>query len=206
MSLFNRPVRLSTLQIRFAKVIIHVILLGYLGLLFYAGVNDNLGADPVKALIHTTGLSSLKILLITLAISPFAKFLPCGDLIRFRRMIGLYCFVYALSHFLAYTVFELQLDWSQVVSEIAKRPYITVGFTALLLLSLMALTSPNAIRRRLGKRWQYLHNFIYLTIVLVITHYWWSLKAIDLTALIYAAVSLGLLLLRKNKITRLFRR
>ncbi len=206
MSLFTRPVRLTTLQISFAKAVIHLILLGYLSLLFYAGVNDNLGADPVKALIHATGLSSLKILLITLAISPLAKFFPCGDLIRFRRMIGVYSFVYALSHFLAYIVFELQLDWSQVVSEIVKRPYITVGFTALLLLTLMALTSPNAIRRRLGKRWQYLHNFIYLTVVLVITHYWWSLKAIDLIALIYAAVALGLLLLRKNKITNRFRR
>ncbi|NMH58663.1 sulfite oxidase heme-binding subunit YedZ [Alteromonas ponticola] len=205
MTLFARPVRLTQWQLLSTKITVHVLLTGYLALLFYAGVTDNLGADPVKALIHTSGISSLKILFITLLVSPLASLLPCGDVIKLRRMLGIYAFVYALSHFLAYIAFELQFEWSQVVSEIIARPYITVGFAALIILTLLTLTSPTVIRRKMGRRWQTLHNFIFVAGFLIIVHYWWSLKGIDFTALTYAAIGLVLLLLRKNKLRRLIR-
>lgn len=119
---------------------------------------------------------AVNLLLLTLLISPLAQRLPCGDLIRFRRPVGIYVFVYALMHFVTYIVFELQLQWALIGEELIKRPYITVGFVALVLLLLLTLTSPNSIRKRLGKRWQVLHNSIYLILFLALLHYTWSLK------------------------------
>jgi len=196
MKLLNKPLRLSAWQISLSKTLLHLLILGWVIFTFYLGVTDNLGADPVKALIHFTGIGALNLLLITLLISPAARYLPAPVLMRFRRMLGVYVFVYAVIHLLTYISFELQFDWSLVVGEIVKRPYITVGMVALLLLAALTITSPNKVRQRLGKRWQSLHNTIYLVVLLALLHFSWSRKTGLQEPLIYWAIALLILLPR----------
>lgn len=196
MKLLNKPLKLSVLQIRLAKLALHGIITGWLLLTFYAGINDNLGADPVKALIHFTGTGALNLLLITLLVSPAARYLPAPPLMRFRRMLGVYVFVYALIHLFTYISFEFQFDWSLVVGEIIKRPYITVGMVALILLFALTITSPQRIRQRLGKRWQPLHNSIYLILLLALLHFSWSRKTGLQEPLIYWVMAIVILLPR----------
>ncbi|QJR79438.1 sulfoxide reductase heme-binding subunit YedZ [Alteromonas pelagimontana] len=197
--LLKKPLRLSSRQLFIFKSLVHIVALGYLGIMFYLGFQDELGADPVKTLIHFTGTGAINLLMITLVVSPLAKRLPCADLMRMRRMLGLYTFVYALSHFVAYILFELQLNFSLLGSEIAKRPYITVGFTAFLLLLMMAATSTKGLQRRLGRNWQRLHNTIYLCAVLALLHFTWSLKTAWGDPIFYWILAAFLLYLRKDK-------
>lgn len=143
---------------------------------FYAGVTDNLGPDPVDTLLNETGIWAIHLLLITLMLSPLAKILPSPEPIKFRRMLGIYSFVYALSHFATYILFELQLDMGLIATELVKRPYIVVGLTALVLLFVLTVTSFQKIRRSMGKRWQHLHNSIYLIVPLALLHFSWSQK------------------------------
>ncbi|WP_414830689.1 sulfite oxidase heme-binding subunit YedZ [Alteromonas sp. H39] len=201
--LFKKPVTLSGKKIIAAKALIHLAILLHIATLFYLGVTDNLGADPVKALLHTTGTWSVHLLLVTLLVSPLAKWLPFPGLMRFRRLLGIYSFVYALVHFLTYCAFEIQFDWSLIISEIAKRPYITVGFTALILLLLLTVTSPNRIRRLLGARWQTLHNSIYLIGMLALLHFTWSQKTLFGDSLFYWGVLIVLLVIRRDKLIKL---
>jgi len=196
MKLLNKPLRLSAWQISLSKTLLHLIILGWVIFTFYLGVTDNLGADPVKTLIHFTGIGALNLLLITLLISPAARYLPAPGLMRFRRMLGVYVFVYAVIHLLTYISFELQFDWSLVVGEIIKRPYITIGMVALLLLAALTITSPNKVRQRLGKRWQPLHNTIYLIVFLALLHFSWSRKTGLQEPLLYWVIALLILLPR----------
>lgn len=197
--LLSRPARLTRPQILVGKTLIHLILLGLLAFQFQLGLTDQLGADPVQALLNFTGLNAIHLLLITLLVSPAAKHLPCADLMKYRRLLGLYVFVYALAHLATYILFELQLNWPLIGSEIIKRPYITVGFAALLILAALSVTSPNAIRRRMGRRWQKLHNLIYLCVPLALLHYSWSQKVVLAEPLIYWAIAILILILRKDK-------
>lgn len=203
--LLKKPVPLSGKQIIAAKTLIHLAIWLHIATLFYLGVTDNLGADPVKALLHTTGTWAVNLLLVTLLVSPLAKWLPFPALMRFRRLLGIYSFVYACVHFLTYCAFEIQFDWSLIISEIAKRPYITVGFSALILLLLLTATSPNRIRRRLGPRWQSLHNSIYLIGILALLHFTWSQKTLFGDSLFYWGILFILLLIRRDKLIKLAR-
>ena len=178
MKIFKKPVRVSNLTRRSLKGIIHLLALGYLVGLFYAGVTDNLGPDPVDTLLNETGIWAIHLLLITLMLSPLAKMLPSPEPIKFRRMLGIYSFVYALSHFVTYILFELQLDMGLIATELVKRPYIVVGLTALVLLFVLTVTSFQKIRRSMGKRWQHLHNSIYLIVPLALLHFSWSQKTL----------------------------
>ncbi|GGF81297.1 sulfite oxidase heme-binding subunit YedZ [Alteromonas lipolytica] len=196
MTLLSKPLKLSLWQLRGVKVALHGVILAWLLVTFYAGINDNLGADPVKALIHFTGIGALNLLLLTLLISPAARYLPAPALMRLRRMLGVYVFVYAFVHLLTYISFELQFDWSLVVSEIIKRPYITVGMAALLLLLALTMTSPNRVRQQLGKRWQSLHNTVYIALLLALLHFSWSRKTGLQEPLIYWGLALIILLPR----------
>lgn len=193
MRILSKPLTLSARQITVLKILIHIGLLGLLLGYFYNGVTDNLGADPVKALLHFTGISAVNLLLATLLISPLAKTLPAPFLMRFRRMVGVYVFVFAFVHLLTYISFELQFDWSLVISEIIKRPYITVGMVALVLLLVLTITSPNKIRQKLGKRWQSLHNSIYLILFLSLLHFTWSRKTGLQEPLIYWILALAIM-------------
>lgn len=175
-------------------------------LIYYQAFYDQLGADPVKALIHFSGIGALNLLLISLGVSPLATILKQGLLLNVRRLIGLYAFVYALVHLSNFIVFELQLDWTLVVSEIIKRPYITVGFSAFLILLAMTLTSTRQAQRKLGRNWQKLHNWIYLAAILAVLHYFWSVKSAIGQPLIYWGLVLCLLYFRRHKLIRPLRK
>ena len=137
-----------------------------------------LGPDPTAALSHGTGFAALRILIISLAITPVRRLSKkLGWLVRFRRMLGLYAFFYASMHLLVYLKLYANLDWPTLVDDLSKRRYIIVGFSAWLLLLPLALTSTKWSIRKLGKRWQLLHRLVYVAAVLGIVHYWWIVKS-----------------------------
>jgi sulfoxide reductase heme-binding subunit YedZ len=161
-----------------------------------------LGADPVAQLEHRSGDWALRLLLATLAITPLRRVTGWNKAIRFRRMLGLFAFFYVSVHLTIYLVVDLGGFWSQLLTEIAKRPYITVGFTAWLLLIPLALTSTNAMMRRLGRNWQRLHKLVYLIALLGVLHFLWLVKADHREPAIYLGVLIVLLLLRLPKLAR----
>ncbi|MEM8844912.1 MAG: protein-methionine-sulfoxide reductase heme-binding subunit MsrQ, partial [Pseudomonadota bacterium] len=129
---------------------------------------DALGANPVESAIHETGIWGLRLLLITLAISPLRKIFHLHNLIKFRRMLGLLCFVYVCAHLSLYIVFEQYFSWGDIWRDIQKRPYITVGFAAFILLIPLALTSNNKLQAIMQNKWNLLHKLIYPIAILAI--------------------------------------
>ncbi len=162
----------------------------------WAGFTDQLGANPIEEITHRTGDWALRLLLITLAVTPLRRMLGWGWLLRVRRMLGLFAFFYACLHLLTYFVLDQFFDWDEILKDIIKRPYITIGFSAFVLLVPLAITSTNAMMRRLGKRWGQLHQLVYVIAVFGILHYLWLVKADYLLPLIHAAILLALLLVR----------
>jgi methionine sulfoxide reductase heme-binding subunit len=156
----------------------------------------SLGADPVKKLEHECGKTALNFLLITLAVTPVRNLLGLPQLLRLRRMLGLFAFFYAVTHFTVYLVLDLELNWSMLGADIAKRPYITIGFTALLLLMPLAATSTNGMMRRLGRRWTSLHRLVYVIAILGVWHFYWQVKRDVREPLLYAGILAVLLLYR----------
>ena len=150
--------------------------------------SGGLGADPVAEIEHRLGLWALRLLMLTLAITPLRQLTHQAVFIRFRRMLGLYVLFYATLHFAAYLVLDLRGYWSQIFEEIAKRPYITVGFTAWLLLVPLAITSTQAAIRRLGRNWARLHRLVYAVGVLAVLHFWWLVKSDVREPALYAAI------------------
>lgn len=150
--------------------------------------SGGLGADPVAEIEHRLGLWALRLLMITLAITPLRQLTGQPALLRFRRMLGLYAFAYATLHFSAYLVLDLRGYWTQIFEEIVKRPYITVGFAAWLLLLPLAITSTQAAIRRLGRRWAQLHRLVYVIAVLAVLHFWWLVKSDIREPALYAAI------------------
>lgn len=204
--LLTKPVRIKSTHRVFLKALIHVSILFYLGWLLLAAVNDALGPDPLKTLLHNSGQLTLILLLVTMSISPAAKHLPCGDLIHFRRLIGLYGFFSAFYHLVIFTLFDVQLDWNLLLSEIIERQYITLGMAALFILFLLAITSTMAIRRKMGRRWQQLHNFIYLSVILGLIHFSWSEKTLIQSSLYYWIVAVLLFAFRLDSMKRFARK
>ena len=153
-----------------------------------------LGANPAEYITRSIGDWTLRLLLATLAITPLRKMTGWNWLLRLRRMLGLYTFFYALLHLSAYVSFDHVFDVAEILKDIVKRPFITVGFTCLVLMIPLAVTSTNAMVRRLGaKRWQLLHRLVYLIAPLAVLHFWWMVKR-DLTEpIIYALLLTGLL-------------
>ena len=171
-----------------------------LALLVLAAVHNTLGPDPVSQLEKRTGIWALRLLLLTLAITPLRRFTGWNWLIRYRRMLGLFTFFYASVHLTVYLVIDLGGFWSQIFAEIAKKPYITVGFAAWLLLIPLAVTSTRGMMRRLGRRWGQLHKLVYVIGVLAILHFVWQVKFGQTIAVrepvVYAAILAALLLAR----------
>ncbi|MFZ1640309.1 MAG: protein-methionine-sulfoxide reductase heme-binding subunit MsrQ [Candidatus Contendobacter sp.] len=159
----------------------------------WLGWQDQLGVNPVETLSHRTGDWSLRFLLLTLAVTPVRRLTGWNSLQKFRRMLGLFSFFYVCLHFGVYLVFDQFFDWRAIVEDIAKRPYITVGFTGWLLLIPLAVTSTNGMIKRLGRNWRRLHRLIYLIGVLGVLHYLWLVKADITEPLIYAGVLAALL-------------
>ena len=145
--------------------------------LTHPGAVALLGPDPTATLAHGTGFATLRILIISLVITPVRRLSKSlGWLVRFRRMLGLYAFFYASVHLLVYLKLYANLDWPTLVDDLSKRRYIIAGFSAWLLLLPLALTSTKWSIRKLGKRWQVLHRLVYVAAVLGIVHYWWIVK------------------------------
>ena len=150
-------------------------------------------ADPVRKVLGIFGHSALNLLLITLTVTPLRQLTGNANLLRLRRMLGVFAFSYALLHFLTYIGPYQAFMWRVIVHDVMKRPYVTIGFAALLLLLPLAITSTNAMMRRLKRRWQSLHRLIYLIATLGVWHYWWQVKKDISEPLIYV-VLLALLL------------
>jgi sulfoxide reductase heme-binding subunit YedZ len=156
-------------------------------------LTGSLGANPVEEILDRLGNWGLRFIMITLAVTPLRRLTGWNWLTRFRRMLGLFTFFYVLMHFLTWLILDQGLLWSAIVEDIAERPFITIGVVALLLLTALAATSTNGMRRRLGRRWQTLHNAVYVIGVLGVWHFWWQVKLDTLEPLIYAVILTALL-------------
>jgi len=156
-------------------------------------ITGSLGANPVEEIQDRLGNWGLRFIMVALAVTPLRRLSGWNWLLRFRRMLGLFAFFYVLMHFLAWLILDQGFLLSAIVEDIAERPFITLGFTALLILMAMAATSTNGIRRRLGRRWQQLHYGAYVAGILGVWHYWWQVKKDIQEPLIYAVI-LGVLL------------
>jgi len=165
---------LNPAQLRRLKIVLFIAAtLPFLRLVVYT-INDWLGANPVEFITRNTGDWTLYFLCITLAVTPLRRLTGWNWLIRLRRMLGLFAFFYASLHFMTFLWFDHFFDVAEMLKDVVKRPFITVGFTAFVLLIPLAATSTNAMIKRLGgKRWQLLHRLIYLIAPLGILHYWW---------------------------------
>jgi sulfoxide reductase heme-binding subunit YedZ len=160
------------------------------------GLGGDLGANPVEAILDRFGNWALRFIMITLAVTPLRRITGWNWISRFRRMLGLFTFFYALMHFVTWFVLDRELRLSDIVEDLTERPFITLGFTAVLLLTAMAITSFTALRRRMGRNWQKLHYAAYAVGVLGVWHYWWQVKKDVTEPLIYAAILAVLLGIR----------
>jgi len=183
-----------------AKAGVHALCLAPLAWLAADIVRDALGPDPVAQITHRTGIWALRQLLITLAITPLRRVTGVAELVRFRRMLGLYAFAYATLHFATYLVLDLGGYWPQIFEDLVDRQFITVGFLAWLLLVPLAVTSTRGMMRRLGRYWQRLHRAVYAIGALASLHFIWLVKSGEEIArrepLVYAAILAVLLLAR----------
>ena len=192
--------RLAPKQILWLKVLLHLAAFLPLVWLIYATNQGALSADPAKDIQHFTGLMALKLLLATLAVTPLARYGKQPLLIRTRRLLGVWCFVWATLHLVSYSVLELGISNLNLLgSELVTRPYLTIGIICWLILFALTLTSTQAAMKSLGKRWQKLHNTVYLVLILVPIHFIWSVKILSPQPLLYALVALVLLALRYKK-------
>ncbi|WP_375542559.1 protein-methionine-sulfoxide reductase heme-binding subunit MsrQ [Paraburkholderia sp. CNPSo 3272] len=178
-----------------ANVGVFVAALYPLARLVLFGFTDGLGANPIEFITRSTGLWTLVFLCITLAVTPLRRLTGWNTLIRFRRMLGLFAFFYATLHFTTYIWFDKWFDVAAMFKDVGKRPFITVGFAAFVLLIPLAVTSTRAMARRLGRRWQTLHRLIYAIGVLAILHFWWMKAGKHDLVLpkLYGAIMLALL-------------
>lgn len=164
--------------------------------LVWGAANDGLGANPAEYLIRATGDWTLRLLCVTLAVTPLRVMLGLPELAKLRRMLGLFTYVYAVLHVLCYSWLDMGFEWGDIAADIAKRPFILVGFSAFVLLTPLALTSFNRAIRWLGaKRWQWLHRLVYVVAVLAVLHFFWMRagKSDFAEVFVYASVILVLL-------------
>lgn len=181
-------------MIRWFKIAVFLVSLAPLGMLGWRALHSDLGANPLEVITHTTGDWTLRFLVMTLAVTPLRQIAKQYWLIKFRRMLGLFAFFYGLLHLTTYLWFDKFFDWKEIVKDIGKRPFITVGFTALVIMLPLALTSTAGMIRRLGRRWQRLHRLVYASAIAGVIHYYWLVKA-DVRKPVFYGVLVGMLLL-----------
>jgi methionine sulfoxide reductase heme-binding subunit len=185
----------ALLTSKWTKVAVFLLCLTPFGDLVWRIIKSDLGANPVEYLQHATGDWTLRFLVFTLCITPFRKLFKLPDLIRFRRMVGLFGFFYVCLHFITYLGPDQQFDLAGMWKDVAKRPFITVGFAGFVLLIPLAITSTAGWIRRLGgRRWQILHRSIYFTAVFGVIHYYWLVKS-DVRKPVFYGALVGILLL-----------
>ena len=192
--------RLTLKQITWLKVALH--LAGILPFiwLFWAASHGGFSADPAKDIQHFTGRMALKFLLASLLVSPLARYARQPLLIRTRRLLGLWCFAWATLHLTSYALLELGINNLALLgSELISRPYLTLGIVSWAILLALTLTSTQFAQRKLGRRWQLLHNFVYLVAILAPLHYLWSVKILSPQPVIYSLLALALLAWRYKK-------
>jgi len=154
----------------------------------------SLGADPQAEVLKTCGMTGLNLLMLTLCVTPIRRSTGINRLVALRRMLGVFSYCYLALHFATYVALYIGFDWDTLLEDIGKRPYITVGFTALVLMTPLAVTSTNRFQRKLGRRWVKLHRLVYPIAILAVVHYWWQVKLDIRDPLLYAvllAVLLG---------------
>jgi sulfoxide reductase heme-binding subunit YedZ len=179
---------------RLIKPLVFVAALGPLAYLLLGAWQGRLGANPIETITRSTGLWTLRFMLITLAVTPLRRLTGLNDIVRVRRMLGLFAFFYGSLHLLTYVWLDQFFDWAAIVKDVAKRPFITAGFSAYVLLVPLAITSTAGMIRRLGGRtWRRLHRLAYVTAALGVVHYWWLVKA-DIRPPRNYAIVLGVLL------------
>jgi sulfoxide reductase heme-binding subunit YedZ len=183
-------------MIKKAKIALFVLALLPLARLVWLGMTDGLGANPVEFVMRSLGTWTLVCLLVTLSVTPIRLIFGIKWLVPLRRMMGLFTFFYVCLHLLAYAGLDQWFDWRAIVHDIAKHPYVLVGFAAFVLMIPLAVTSNQAMIRRLRQRWQTLHRLVYLIAILGVTHYWWLVKKDVTEPLIYAMVLFFLLAVR----------
>jgi sulfoxide reductase heme-binding subunit YedZ len=184
----------SFLTSKWTKVLVFALCLVPLGMLAWRALHGDLTANPIEFITHTTGDWTLRFLIITLAVTPLRKILHLPQLIRFRRMLGLFAFFYACLHFSTWIGLDKFFDWAEMWKDVEKRRFITVGFTGFVLMIPLAITSTAGWIRRLGgKRWRMLHRAIYLSAVAGVIHYYWLVKSDVRKPLEYAFVVIILL-------------
>ncbi len=176
------------MKTKLLKVIVFLAALIPLARLGWKAYRDMLGANPIEVITHSTGDWTLIFLLLTLSITPLRRLSGLHWLIRFRRMLGLFAFFYGGLHFTTYIWLDKFFDLHEMLADVAKRKFITVGFTAFILMIPLALTSTQGMIRRLGKRWTMLHRLIYISAIAGVIHYWWLVKADVRKPAYYAAV------------------
>ncbi len=178
------------------KPTVFILLLLPLLTLAWGVSQDTLGANPVEAMIRGLGDWGLRILLLTLSISPLRRLFNMPRLLRFRRMLGLFAFFYVSLHLLAYLWLDQGLDWQEIWLDIVERPFITIGMLAFLLLIPLTLTSTKGMIRRLGKNWKRLHKLVYPISILAMVHFFWMVK-LDISEPVIYAVILVILLIER---------
>ncbi len=164
-------------MISWLKPLVFLLCLIPFGQLAYNAYAGDLGVNPIEFITRFTGSWALIFLLGSLAVTPLRRLTRWNELIKFRRMLGLFAFSYALAHFSTYLVLDLFFDWAAIGKDILKRPYVTAGFTAFVLMIPLAITSTAAMIRRLGRRWQQLHRLVYLAAIGGVIHFYWLVKA-----------------------------
>jgi sulfoxide reductase heme-binding subunit YedZ len=182
-------------------VVFMLCLLPFLALVRGVWIGD-LGANPVERVTDVTGEWGLRLLLLTLAVTPLRRLTGWSWPQRFRRMLGLFAFFYASLHLLTWAWLDQELSLTRIVEDIALRPYVTLGFLAWLLMVPLALTSTRGMMRRLGRRWQSLHRLVYAVGLLAVLHYLWLVKADLVEPLVYLGLLAGLLALRLRPVER----
>ena len=180
-------------QLAAIKITLFVLCLTPFAHLVWGVAYDALGANPVEAVTHSTGWWTLFLLCATLAVTPLRRATGANWLLRLRRMLGLFAFFYVVLHFLTYIWLDQWFDVMAMAKDVLMRPYITVGFTAFLLLIPLAATSTDAMRRRLGRNWQRMLRFVYLIVVFGVLHFWWLVKRDVTEPALFALAVLALL-------------
>ncbi len=175
------------------KPVVFLVALLPAALLLYRGVRNDLGVNPAETLQLETGGWALKFLVFTLAVTPLRRLTGWNRIIQYRRMLGLFAFFYATAHALSYLLFDLSFAFGAMLADVAKRPFITLGFLSFLLMIPLAVTSTRGWIRRLGRRWQMLHRLIYLSAIFGVLHFLWKVKVATGEPVYYAIVVAGLL-------------